>query len=132
MTTSRRRRTRSGLTLSIDTTGARGRVTLTDEGGNVCARRTFGGGAVAPRPGALLRTIDRALLACGARMGDVRAIDVVPGPGRFSGVRLGVVTANALAFALDVQLLVRGVRVDCAIPEYGAEPSITTPTKRCG
>lgn len=62
------------------------------------------------------------------RMSGVRCqvlgVSVVPGPGRFSRVRLGVVTANALAWALGVPLSVRGKRVRVATPEYGAEPHI--------
>lgn len=52
-------------------------------------------------------------------------MDVIPGPGRFSRVRLGVVTANTLAWALGKPLSVRGKRVRVVTPEYGAEPSIS-------
>lgn len=69
--------------------------------------------------------MDEVLRAAGCTQSDLRVIAVVPGPGLFSRVRLGVVTANALALALGVPLLVHGRRVRSAMPEYGAEPSIS-------
>ena len=33
---------------------------------------------------------------------DINAIEVNPGPGSFTGVRVGVSVANALSYALDI------------------------------
>lgn len=89
----------------------------------VLAERRF---ALEPRhAGVLLRAVDAVLRAAGCTASDLRAIAVVPGPGLFSRVRLGVVTANALAWALGVPLIVHGKRARSVAPEYGAEPRIT-------
>ena len=78
--------------------------------------------------GALLRAVDDTLRSTGFLQSDVRSIAVVPGPGTFSRVRLGVVTANALAWALGLPLIVHGKRVRIAKPAYGKPPSITMPS----
>jgi len=97
-------------------------VTVVDADGAHVAQRSFL--LVAQAPGALLRCITALRRPIRASIRDAAAIEVVPGPGRFSRVRLGVVTANALAWAFGTQLSVRGHRVRIAIPEYGAEPHI--------
>lgn len=42
------------------------------------------------------------LAQCGARMNDVSALAVDIGPGLFTGMRVGIATAQSLAWALDV------------------------------
>ncbi|MDO8598744.1 MAG: hypothetical protein Q7S02_01400 [bacterium] len=97
-----------------------------DSAGVRVAERRFPLGATAS--GALLRTVHAILKSHGGRQG-IRGIDVVPGPGTFSRVRLGVVTANALAWALQTPLTVRGRRVRFAKPVYGKPPHITLPAR---
>ncbi|MDO8463443.1 MAG: hypothetical protein Q7S96_04215 [bacterium] len=115
----------SSASLSIDTTGERGFVRLTDERSGRFVTRSFTLISTHERDGALLRAVERACTALGVDRCAIAAVDVVPGPGRFSAVRLGVVTANALAQALSIPLSVRGTRTRLALPEYGSEPSIT-------
>ena len=108
--------------LRIDTTGERGIVALVDHRQRTIAARAF---SIDPSsPGVLLRAIDALRRARRLHLDSFRGIEVVPGPGRFSRVRLGVVTANVLAWALGAPLVVRGNRVRIATPEYGAEPHI--------
>lgn len=109
----------------MDTTEDDGCVTITDAAGVRVAERRFPLGATAS--GSLLRAMHAILKSHGRRPG-IRGIDVVPGPGTFSRVRLGVVTANALAWALHVPLTVRGRRVRFAKPVYGKPPHITRPS----
>lgn len=45
----------------------------------------------------------------GLALGDIDAIEVHPGPGSFTGVRVGVSVANALSFALEIP--VNGINV---------------------
>lgn len=113
---------------SIDTTGARGVVTVRTVRGRVLIRKTFTFMTSASAP-ALLRTLAACVRATGGRIARAAALDVVPGPGPFSRVRLGIVTANALAWALGIPLRVSGRRVKLARPEYSAPPSITPPTR---
>ena len=54
------------------------------------------------RPVALLEDVDAALRRGGVREGRLDGIAVGTGPGSFTGLRMGLATARALAFALDV------------------------------
>jgi len=53
----------------------------------------------------LLVKIDEMLVASGHVIADVTQVMVVRGPGLFTALRVGVMTANALAFALSVPLV---------------------------
>jgi|GEM_PF-4859888 len=108
----------------MDTTGdVRGAVDVVNARGERIARRSFSLATLAPA--ALLRSMDALGRATGGSVRDAAAIAVVPGPGTFSRVRLGVVTANALAWALGIPLIVCGRRVRIAQPIYNAPPNIT-------
>jgi len=54
------------------------------------------------RPVALLEDVDAALRRGGVREAQLDGIAVGTGPGSFTGLRMGLITARALAFALDV------------------------------
>lgn len=77
-------------------------------------------------------------------LGDLAGIAVFKGPGSFTGLRIGVSVANALAYALHVPVaasggddwiasalerLRRGEDDETALPEYGSPPHITPPKK---
>lgn len=52
----------------------------------------------------LIPNIKTMLKDCGLGMRDIRAIGVSTGPGSFTGLRIGVVTAKSLAQVLNVQI----------------------------
>jgi len=53
----------------------------------------------------LLIEIDNFLRKNKVSLDSLKGIIVVKGPGSFTGTRIGVATANALAFALDISIL---------------------------
>lgn len=75
---------------------------------------------------------------------DVEGIICFKGPGSFTGLRIGLTVANALAYAQKVPIvateglewkengikdLLSGKNQKIALPEYGAEPNITKQRK---
>ena len=78
---------------------------------------------------------------------DLESIDglvIFKGPGSFTGLRIGFSTANALAYALNIQIVAEGgtnwqmtglSRLKASkgeklvLPEYGRPPHITKPRK---
>lgn len=69
-------------------------------GGRLLARRTYNEGqAHAER---LMPFVDAVVREAGWRPADIEAIAVCNGPGSYTGLRIGVATAKALAFALRV------------------------------
>lgn len=89
------------LVLALDTATPHGRFALAD-GGELLAYQPHNvAGSYAD---ALLPVVDQTLAAAGRTLADVQLVAVTSGPGSFTGVRIGVATAKALAWALDVEL----------------------------
>ena len=83
------------------------------------------------------------LQAHGKELHDIQGIACFKGPGSFTGLRIGLTVANALAYALDASIvssmgenwlsdglnkLAAGANEHIALPEYGA-PAHTTQQK---
>ena len=79
-------------------------------------------------------------------LADVKGIGVVSGPGGFTALRIGIVTANVLAYALNIPVVglnqnefnshkelvskivdkLKKAKIgDIVMPEYGREPNIS-------
>lgn len=96
----------------------------------------------------LLKSIQALLKSAKASLDDVRGVAAVKGPGSFVSLRIGISTANALAYALQIPVigvskeqgideiaaLFKRRRVSSkapriVLPEYGREPDITAKKK---
>jgi len=88
--------------------------------------------------------IDEVLASSGKRLSDVAGIVCFRGPGSFTGLRIGMSIANALAYSLDVPIttqagenwikagiekISRGQDEKVAIPDYGGPARTTSPKK---
>lgn len=102
------------LTLAVDTASATVSVALHD-GAQVVAQLT--GDRTGKHAEQLTPLIEAALAKAGRSRGDLTGIVAGVGPGPFTGLRVGLVTANVLAYALDLE--VQGV---CSLDAvaYGA------------
>lgn len=89
------------LTIAIDTATRWGRFAVADQDGVLAWRPVNVEGSYAD---ALLPAVDAVLADAGRRRDQLRAVAVTAGPGSFTGVRIGVATAKALAWALDCRL----------------------------
>jgi tRNA threonylcarbamoyl adenosine modification protein YeaZ len=88
--------------LAIDTSGTRALVALGEPDGAPVAERRWTAGY---RHGEeLLARVDEMLTAEGVALADLGGIVVGTGPGAFTGLRVGLATAKALARGLDVPI----------------------------
>lgn len=104
----------------------------------------------------LLPKLDKILKKNGARLGrkaklaDIEGIFVNVGPGSYTGLRVGIATANALGFSLNIPLVgikeqeiknnnlagvgfkkfQKGKVEDQLLPVYFSKPKITKPKKK--
>ena len=113
------------LTLALDTATPWGRFALA-EGGRLLAYRPYN--VTGSYADSLLEQVD-AVLAEGGRPRDaVAAVAVCRGPGSFTGVRMGVATAKALAHALEARLFAvttLEAMAAAALRERNREPVVT-------
>jgi tRNA threonylcarbamoyladenosine biosynthesis protein TsaB len=79
-----------------------------------------------PQEQDILGAIDELLKKEGVTMKDLTEIEVNPGPGSFTGTRLGVAIANALAFALKIPVNGQKPPIE---PIYSSPPNITKSKK---
>ena len=77
-----------------------------------------------PQEQDILFFLHESLIKTGKTLDDLTEIEVHPGPGSFTGSRVGVTIANALALALEIK--VNGKKPP-VLPVYSSPPNITTP-----
>lgn len=88
--------------LAIETAGRDGSVALV-ESGEIVAEASFAGGF--KHAAGLLPLIDLLMRERGWAPGDLNQLYVSAGPGSFTGIRIGVTAAKALALAVGVRLV---------------------------
>lgn len=117
------------MILYIDTTkGDHVLISLID-GKKIIAKKSF----LAPRMQSekLLPAIEKIIKSHGFDLRLIKKIRVANTGGGFSALRIGVVTANALAYALGIPLegtgnqAKRAGKIQIVVPRYDREPSIT-------
>lgn len=94
--------------------------------------------------GTIHKQIKKILGASSLQLEDIEGIVCFKGPGSFTGLRIGLSVANALAYALNIPIvasrnkdwlkkgikdLQAGKNEKIAIPFYGRPPNITQPRK---
>ena len=92
----------------------------------------------------LLAELEKFMRIHGTEWNEVKGILVYQGPGSFTGLRIGITVANAIAYAKHIPIigvsgegwqeiglaqLARGQSQQQILPVYGAEPRITSPSK---
>lgn len=92
----------------------------------------------------LLLHILKLLVQAGLEVADLKGLVVYKGPGSFTGLRIGISVANALAYGASLaivgasgeQWVQDGIRALKAgqdqkiiVPDYGAEPNISRPKR---
>lgn len=79
----------------------------------------------------LLPAIDRLLTQAGAGKTDLTAVFVCAGPGMYTGLRVGISTAQGLAYALKLPALGVG-RLEMDAYQHGAFPGLIVAVHRAG
>jgi len=85
--------------LVFETTGKHASVACIDETGNIVHRKSEN---VLNHLQSLMPMTERLMSECQLTMGDISCIAVSAGPGSFTGIRIGVATARALAQVKDI------------------------------
>lgn len=90
------------------------------------------------------KKLDEILNRSSIQLSDIEGIVCFEGPGSFTGLRIGLTVANALAYAQDIPIiglgnnnwtedgikdLLAGKNDKIALPAYGSPPNITKPKK---
>lgn len=103
------------MTLSIDTTDMKKTTIRLLEGDKVVVQlekeNSFGSQVTLP-------LIEEALKKAGKDLNDLAAIEVNPGPGSYTGTRVGVSIANALAYSLKIPVNGKMPPQELAQPKY--------------
>lgn len=104
------------LTLAFDTATDVATVALVEEG-RVLGERVS-------RPVKVLEDVEAVLAEAGRRSGELGGIAVGTGPGSYTGLRMGLITARTLAFSLGVPVAGVSTLAALAAGAPGAEPLI--------
>jgi len=117
------------MKLLIDTTDTdKLRLEVSDDKGKRLVKTTVS--AFRKQGEKLLPSLDRLLKRKSWQLSDIKAITVVNGQGSFSGLRIGIATANALAYILGVSVVddqgncLKTDDLNIVEPYYTAEPNI--------
>jgi tRNA threonylcarbamoyladenosine biosynthesis protein TsaB len=78
----------------------------------------------------LLKFIHDKLVENGADWRDLTELAVNPGPGSFTGLRIGISVINTLADQLQIPIVLPdGIKHKIVLPDYGRSANVSTPKK---
>lgn len=127
------------MILAIKTAGDPAEIYLLNDAGEVVAEKIWDAERTLAKN--LLGEIEKLL---GGKFDELSGLIVFTGPGSFTGLRIGITTANTIAYAQNIPIvgansgdwradglekLQQGENDRIVLPEYGAEANITKPKK---
>jgi len=117
------------MILNINTSDRDRVIIALKQGNDVLAQNNFS--ASQKQAEKLLVEIDKLLKKAGKKLSDLKQIEVMEKGSSFTALRIGVLTANALAYALNIPVVGSGGRkalvkkgIKVVAPEYDREPNI--------
>lgn len=123
------------MILYINTTEGNNIEIAINKGDNVLFEKKFE--AERKQAEKLLPEIDKLLKKAKLKLSDLEKIEVGNRGGSFTALRIGVVTANALGYALGIPVLasdnknqIMDDKISVVEPKYDREPDITEKQKR--
>ena len=117
------------MLLEIDTAGQEAKIHLLDSNNQIILSNTWH--VIHNHTEEILSNIELILKEAGKKYSDLSSIKVNPGPGPYTGVRVGVTVANTLAFSLDIPVITEGLDTDLTVfgtpvlPVYAFAPKIS-------
>ncbi|MCL2451547.1 tRNA (adenosine(37)-N6)-threonylcarbamoyltransferase complex dimerization subunit type 1 TsaB [Candidatus Saccharibacteria bacterium] len=132
------------MILALKTSGDPTEIYILDNTGKIIAEKKWDAGRTLARD--LLSEIEKLLARTELAKGweDLTGVIVFRGPGSFTGLRIGITVANAIAYGRNIPIvgtngddwLASGLKKlqknqnnKIVLPEYGAPPNITKPKK---
>ncbi len=115
------------MILSLKTSEPEAELALLDGDKELASKRWLAGRELSRT---LLGEIEALLKSRGAGWSDLTGVVIFPGPGSFTGLRIGFSVANAIAYAQDIQISADGGKnwqAAPVLPHYGAPAKITLP-----
>lgn len=96
------RKSRKKIILSLDCTERNALIEIYDLNGNLISKQIISDNCVLSSQ--LLLTINKMLLENNLSKSDIDSVRVDPGPGSYTGLRIGLTTANFLALSLNIPI----------------------------
>ena len=139
MKTQEKSQSNKKIILSLDCTEREASIEILDLSGSVISKQIISDNCVLSAE--LLTAIDKMLQERGLTRFDIDSIQVNPGPGSYTGLRIGLTSANFLALSLNIPITNNTHEngssqsnsdkfITPVLPVYANPPHITRPKSR--